>query len=321
MNLSRANRRALLLFVWICCASAASASDDTLVQARDLYAAAAYEEALTVLDRLQATAVGLDTVAIAQYRVFCLLALDRRDDARKTIAAMLTENPLYQPADDSASPRILSVFRETRRQLLPGIVRDRYGVAKAAFERKDPQARERFESVLTLLDDPDVRAQPAFGDLRTVVSAFLDLTKAMADTPPPQPAPLAGQPLRVPDRLPPAVAPVPGPGARMAAAPTIYTADDADVIAPVVTSQRVPPWAPNGSDAARDFTGTLQVLVDERGRVLSASVSASVHPAYDAALLKAVRGWQFAPARKQGVPVRYLKSIKIRLTPGATNGR
>lgn len=300
----------------MCCASAASAGDDTLVQARDLYAAAAYEEALAVLDRLQATAVGLDTVTIAQYRVFCLLALDRRDDARQTIAAMLTENPLYQPADDSASPRILSVFRETRRQLLPGIVRDRYLAAKAAFEQKDPHARERFESVLTLLDDPDIRVQPAFGDLRTVVSAFLDLTKALADTPPPA---ALGQPLRVPDRLPAAVAP--GSGARMAAAPTIYTADDADVIAPVATSQRIPRWVPNGSDAVRDFTGTLQVLVDERGRVLSASVSVSVHPAYDAALLKAVRAWQFAPARKQGVPVRYLKSIKIRLTPGATNER
>jgi protein TonB len=318
MNLSRANRRTLLLFVWMCCASAASASDDTLVQARDLYAAAAYEEALAVLDRLQASAVGLDTVAIAQYRVFCLLALDRRDEARKTIAAMLAENPLYQPADDSASPRILSVFRETRRLLLPGIVRDRYGVAKAAFERKDPQARERFASVLTLLDDPDIRAQPSFGDLRTVVSAFLDLTTAMADAPP-QPAPLAGQPLRVPDRWPAAIAPVPGPGARMAAAPTFYTADDADVIGPVATSQRIPPGAPNRSAAVKDFPGTLQVLVDERGRVLSASVSASVHPAYDAALLRAVRAWKFAPARKQGEPVRYLKSIRIRLTPGATN--
>ncbi len=322
MNLSRANRRgALFLLVWICCARAASAGEDTLVQARDLYAAAAYDEALAVLDRLQTTAVGLDTIAIAQYRVFCLLALDRRDDARKTIAAMLSENPLYQPADDSASPRILSVFRETRRQLLPAIVRERYALAKAAFERKDPQARERFEAVLTLLNDPDVGAQPTLGDLRTVVSAFLDLTKAMTEAPPSPPAPLVGAPLRVSDQLPNAVAPVPGAGARMSTAPTIYTADDAAVIPPVATAQRIPPWTPTGSAAVKEFTGTLQVLVDERGQVLSASVSASVHPAYDAALLRAVRAWKFTPASKQGVPVRYLKSIEIRLAPAATNGR
>jgi TonB family protein len=308
---------AVLLFVSICGASAARAAEDTLAQARDLYAAAAYDEALAVLDRLQSTAVGMDTIAIEQYRVFCLLALDRRDDAQKTIAAIVGANPLYLPADDSASPRILSVFRETRRQLLPAIVRERYALAKAAFERKDPQARERFAAVLTVLDDPDVRAIPALADLRTVVSAFLDLAKAMADVPAPQAPTLPVQALRLGDRLPDAVPPPPTPNAWMAAAPTIYTSDDQSVIPPVATSQRIPPWTPTGSAAGHEFNGTLQLLVDERGAVLSASLAKSVQPAYDAALLKAVRGWKFVPASRQGVPVRYLKTIEIRLTPAA----
>jgi protein TonB len=312
MSFSPANRRgAVLLIVWIGCARAVVASENTLAQARDLYAAAAYDEALAVLDRLRDTAVGMDTMTIAQYRVFCLLALDRREEARGTIAAMLTINPLYQPADDSASPRILSVFRDTRRQLLPTIVRDQYAAAKGAFERKDPQAGERFESVLTLLDDPEIRALPTFADLRTVVSAFRDLTKAIAAGP---------APLRIADRMADAAPPLPVAAAPMSDPPTIYTADDAGVIAPVAISQRIPPWTPTGNDARQGFNGTLQLLIDEGGAVMSASVSASVHPVYDAALLKAVRAWKFAPARKQGVAVRYLKTVEIRLTP-VTNGR
>jgi len=90
---------------------------------------------------------------------------------------MLNDDPLYQPAEDSASPRVLSVFRETRRLLLPGIVRERYAAAKAAFERRDPQARERFELVLTLLDDPEIHTLPTFADLRTVVAAFRDVCR------------------------------------------------------------------------------------------------------------------------------------------------
>jgi outer membrane biosynthesis protein TonB len=43
-----------------------------------------------------------------------------------------------------------------------------------------------------------------------------------------------------------------------------------------------------------------------------------VHPVYDAELLKAVKRWKFAPARKQGTPVSYVKTFEIRLTPGAT---
>ena len=58
-------------------ARAASAAD-TLAQAKELYASAAYDEALAVLDRLQGAAMVSETTSIAEYRVFCLLALDRR---------------------------------------------------------------------------------------------------------------------------------------------------------------------------------------------------------------------------------------------------
>jgi TonB family protein len=300
------------MIIWICCARAAFASDETLAQAKDLYATAAYDEALAVLDRLQSNASGTDSTAIAEYRAFCLLALDRREEARKTIEAILHENPLYLPSEDQASPRIQMVFRDTRRQLLPTIVIERYAAAKAAFERKDPQAAERFDGVLALLDDPDARSVASLSDLRTVASAFRDLTKAMAAAAPPVAA-------RAPESAPQA------PGSRPAPAVNpnvVYTSADADVIPPVALSQRIPRWSPHRTDAMQNFKGTLELLVDETGAVTSATLRTSVHPVYDAELLKAVRVWKFAPAQKQGTPVRYVKIFEIRLTPGASaNGR
>lgn len=312
MSFTRTSRPGAVLFIlWICCARAAFAmSDETLAQAKDLYATAAYDEALAVLDRLQSNASGTDSTAIGEYRVFCLLALNRRDEASKAIAAILNDNPLYQPSEDQASPRIQTVFRETRRLLLPTIVTERYAAAKAAFERKDPSAAARFENVLALLDDPDVRRIPALSDLRTVVSAFRDLTKAMGAASAP---PAATERTADPRRELPTSRPAPAVDSS-----AVYTSADDGVVPPVVVSQRIPRWAPTRTDAMQNFKGTLELLVDETGAVTSARLRTGVHPAYDAELLKAVRGWKFAPARKQGTPVRYVKMFEIQLTPGST---
>src|SRR5262245_11589838 len=142
---------AVLLSVAI---SPASADDDTLAHAKELYASAAYDEALAVLDRLQgADRPVAEATSIAEYRVFCLLALDRRDEAQKNIEGILHDNPLYLPSGDQASPRIQSVIRDVRRQSLPKIVLERYAQAKASFEQKDPAAGQQFDGVLALLDD------------------------------------------------------------------------------------------------------------------------------------------------------------------------
>jgi TonB family protein len=143
------------------------------------------------------------------------------------------------------------------------------------------------------------------------VSAFRDLAKAMAQVPAPAAA-------RLPD-----AAPQGPPGGVTPAFDrnTVYTIADTDVVPPVVLAQRIPRWTPTRGDAMQEFRGTLQVLVDERGMVTAATLKASVHQTYDAELVKAVRGWKFSPAQKQGVPVRYLKMFDIRLTPATTSGR
>ena len=301
MNITSTSRALVLLLAGFTIGvHTASASDDTLARAKGLYASAAYDEALAVLDRLQSAAPVEDPTSIAEYRVFCLLALDRRDEARQNIDRILHDNPLYLPSPDQASPRIQSVFRDVRRQSLPKIVMERYAAAKAAFERKDSSAAQQFDDVLALLDDPDLRDASALADLRAVVSAFRDLTKALAVAAPPVAASGITQQAVIPQ-----------------APDVIYTAADADVIPPVAQSQKVPQWRPSPNEAVKEFTGALRLLIDQSGAVVSATMSASTRPAYDLLLLKAARDWKFLPARKQGTPVRYLKLIEIRLKADA----
>jgi len=95
----------------------------------------------------------------------------------------------------------------------------------------------------------------------------------------------------------------------------IYSAADTDVSPPIAISQTMPPWHPSAREATRDLRGFVRLLIDQSGAVVSATMFAPITPTYDQALLRAARDWKFQPARKQGVPVRFLKLLEIRLKP------
>src|SRR6516164_5278245 len=154
-----------------------SASGESLDRAKSLYASAAYDEALSVLDQLSGPPAPDDSTTIAAYRVYCLLALDRQEEARTLIDRLLHQSPFFVPSADEAPPHIQTIFRDVRRATLPKIARERYADAKAAFERKDPQTAGQFDELLTLLDDSDLRDWSAAADLRAVASAFRDLAR------------------------------------------------------------------------------------------------------------------------------------------------
>ena len=300
MGVTRFGRAVVRLLAFAASVHTAVASDGTLERAKSLYASAAYDEALAELDRLEGDAAADDPTSIAQYRVFCLLALDRREEARSLIDRILHDRPLYMPSETEASPRIQSVFRDVRRQTLPKIVMERYASAKAAFERKDSRAAQQFDDVVALLDDPDVQGPAALNDLKEVASAFRDLARIVAAAGPPAEERSPPEPARQREEIP----------------DIIYSAADTDVIPPVAQSQQVPPWRPSSRQEARqDYTGALRLLIDQSGAVVSATMSAGTRAAYDQALLRAARGWTFLPAQRQGRPVRYLKVIEIRLKP------
>jgi len=289
---------ALAVACTLLAAASLGASDDGLAHAKELYRSAAYEDALAVLDGLSRTA-STDATEVAEYRLFCLVALDRSADARKAVESIVTANPFYQPSDAQASPRILTVFRDVRRSLLPSIVQLSYADAKASFDRKDPETSSRFDRLLTLLDDPDLQSVPAIADLRTVATGFRDLSRATTPAPPAAAAPAARSNAVLIDSTQPQTA-----GA------------DVAVTQPVALVQSLPPWKPlrgSISPAFREFTGTLDLKIDEHGEVVSARIVKSIHPTYDAELVKAARTWRFKPATRNGVPVPSGKTIDVRL--------
>src|SRR5712692_2991991 len=82
-------------------------AQDSLTAARDLYASAAYEDALVLLNRLRFADRSIDeTRTIEQYRAFCLLALGRADDAERAIEAVVTAEPSYHASGADMSPRV-----------------------------------------------------------------------------------------------------------------------------------------------------------------------------------------------------------------------
>jgi TonB family protein len=280
-----------------------SASDDvSLDRAKSLYASASYDEALAVLDQLSGTPVPGDPASIAAYRVYCLLALDRQEEARALIDGLLHQSPFFVPSADEAPPKIQIIFRDVRRATLPKIARERYADAKASFERKDPRTTRQFDDLLTLLDDPDLREWSAASDLRAVASAFRDLTKAVAVATPASPAP---------DARPAEFRPQPS----LEPPDITYTAADTDVIPPVSLEQRMPPWRPSRQEAAQDYRGVMRLVIDKSGTVESATMATGTRPAYDQSLVRAAREWKFQPATRLGRPVQYLRIIEIHLAP------
>jgi hypothetical protein len=285
----------VLIASTVTAAVAAQKDGDPLAAARELYASARYDEALAVLNGLRpaVTETVVDRKAIEQYRSLCLLALGRGSEAGTAIAAVVTADPMYQPGEAEASPRVRAAFSEVRQRLLPEIASTRYEAAKAAFDRKEYDlAQRQFKAVVALVDDPDMGGRLA--DLRVLAAGFLDLAAAAAAPPaPPKPEPVAAPP------------PAPEP-------PRVYSSDDADVRPPVVVRQELPRVPALIAQQTRS-RGLLELVIDEQGRVAAMTMRTSLHPMYDSLLLTATRDWRYRPATQNGKPVKYRKLIQVAL--------
>jgi tetratricopeptide (TPR) repeat protein len=263
----------------------AAQAQETIQQVKALYASAAYEDALSMLSRLQA---GNRRPEYEQYRVFCLVALGRTVEAEKAIAAVVEADPTFVPDPAEASPRIRDMFARTRRALVPEIAQRMYQDARAAFDRKETAAASsQFESLVQLIDSTAIAPddEPMLSELRLLAAGFLDLTKAAARV----------QTERVPIKA--AVAPV-------------------QVTAPVPRRQDLPPWTPpDQASRRREFRGAVRVFISEAGSVTDAALDPGVHPVYDRLLLQTARTWQYQPALRNGVPVPSEKVIEVVLKP------
>ena len=272
---------------------------ESLQQVKALYASAAYEDALSMVGRLQSTGRKPE---FEQYRVYCLVALGRTAEAEKAIASVVEEHPTFLPDAEETSPRIQEMFLRIRRGLVPEIAQRMYMEARAAWNRKDTSgASEQFTSLVQLIDTTLVsgvdansasdNAEPMLSELRLLATGFLDLGRA-----------LSAPPARAVDPVP-SVAREPV----ASAAPQITSA--------VPVKQDLPQWVPTDQATRREFRGAIRVYINETGSVTRAEVSQVVHPAYDRQLLLAAKTWTYQPATKDGVPIASEKVIEVVLKP------
>jgi tetratricopeptide (TPR) repeat protein len=332
MSLSRTTRRFSTAFVlWLIAMPATAGAQDSLARAKDFYAAAAYEEALTVLQRLNANPSS-DRNEVAAYQVFCLVALGRSDEAKRTAESLVRTDPLYKLSDKEASPRVRAFFDDVRRPLLPEIVKQTYARAKDAYDRKDHEtAAVEFDRAIALIDEVGSAGDRALSDLKTLASGFRDLSKASAKPAPPavpEPPPAAtsgngagstganGNGTNGTSTPPGATA---TPSGKPAPPPAVPEAEptfgprDSDVQRPVAIRRTMPEWRPSAVEAMLEFRGSIELLIGADGKVISAAVTDSVHPQYDKLLKQAAEGWTFKPAMRNGKPVRYRYAMDIQL--------
>jgi TonB family protein len=283
-----------------------------LSAAKALYASASYEDALAAL----AKTGGEDAQEVEQYRALCLLALGRTAEARQALERMVTLQPGYTINDTDVSPRLVTMFHEVRKQLLPAAAKRIYSTAKTSFENKNyVAASAQFKAMFALLDDPDMSDQSAgLADLKMLGEGFVALADSQIAAAAAKPAtPPASAPAPVPSTAAPTAAASPVPVAESKRAAKIYTSLDKDVVAPVEISRRLPPWMPNAIEQKNVYVGTVAIVIDEKGAVESVAIQKSLSASYDPQLLQAAKNWQFRPARLNGQPVKYWKSYEIML--------
>jgi len=313
-----------LLFVMM----VAGPDQDSLTAARELYASAAYEDALNVLSKMPADRPAEETRAAEQYRAFCLLALGRNGEAERAIEAVVQSAPTFRPSDTDISPRMKAAFVDVRRRMLPSIIQQKYTNAKSAFDRKQFEAAASgFAEVLTMMGDPDAAqavAQPPLADMRTLAVGFHDLSVS-AIPPPPLPAADVRGTASIPAKSSPVAAPsasAPAPAATAARAPAaaaanvpsakVYTMLDSNVIPPLAIRQDLPKYP---GDVPIPRVGQIEILINEAGAVESAIIRSSVNAKYDELALSAARLWRYKPATINGMPVKYRKVISVTVKP------
>jgi protein TonB len=302
--------------------------EDPLEAARTLYLAAAYEEALAALTNLPS---GVDADQADKFRALCQLALNRTQDAQQTLERLATRRPMLT-LDESEAPKLVAMFRDARARVLPAAAKSMYADAKASYEQGDfAAARGQFGELLSLLTEKELAGQSAFSDMKMVAEGFLKLASqqlavqragaiaspsepASTNQPAPsQPAP-TGQPAS--RSQPAASTPASPPAAAPADASRIYTIADQDVVPPVAMEQTIPPWTPPlGSIRYQEFSGLLEVIVDETGAVTSVELVQHVNVLYDQLLTGAAKRWRYRPAMRNGQPVKYRKQMNIVLRP------
>ena len=280
------------------------AADNPLDSAIALYMAAAYEDALTTLDHLPPDA---DADQADKYRALCLLGLNRSQEAVETIERLVTRRPLLN-VDESDSPKLVLMYRAAQARVIPDAAKTLYATAKAHFAAGDAAtAAAEFRQVVALVAEVK-QIDASLADLKMLAEGFSHLVA--------QQLLAGGAAATVTVANGGAVAAGTAPEVTTArAVPRIFDISDRDVAPPVVITQTIPRWEPRQNGERRKYSGSLEFIIDENGRVTGAALSTPIYPAYDQRLLEAAKSWRYKPALKDNQPVRYRRTVAVVLTP------
>ena len=296
-------------------------AQDQLNAAKDLYASAAYEDALSALAQIdEATAAPLVARQVDEYRAFCLFALGRTSEAETVAEALIRRHPLGGLETADTSPRIERLFSDVRTRLLPSLIRERFRTARAEIDRKTfaaaeaplVEAHQMIAEAQRLAINDD-----AVNDLSVLVDGFLQLIHSAAEQRPTRVDATNGSSATASTAAAtnsPAIRSAEPRAASETAAvhPRLYTLADR-VSPPVVIEQQLPAMPPALRTIARSMkkTGMLDIIIDESGHVVDATMRQSLHSSYDAVVVRNAGRWKYEPATIDGVPVRFVKTIVL----------
>ncbi len=346
-------RAILIIGVMLVAVEAGLGAQDPLGAAKDLYASAAYEDALSALSRIDSGSTAPELARqVDEYRAFCLYALGRTPEAESVAESMIRKEPLARLDAADASPRLEMMFTDVRKRLLSSLIREQFRTARSALDRKSFSAAEPplTAARLMIIEAEKLGVKDdGLGDLSLLVDGFLQLIRSASEQrTSPQPAAVAASvgaavpaidaaprpiapapaaaiapaPAATPAAVPrPATAsPAPASGAPSAASPRaaansarIYSVDDEGVSPPVTLDQRMPAMTTEMQVITKSLhtSGVIDVVIDETGRVVDATVRQSLNPSFDTLMVRTARRWKYRPAMKDGAAVPYVKTLVL----------
>jgi TonB family protein len=299
-------------------------AQDSLTAAKDLYASAAYEDALSALTRLAEGGGAAPEIVrqVDEYRAFCLYALGRTDEAESVAEAMIRREPMMRLDSPDVSPRLEVMFSTVRKRLLPTLIRERFKTARTALEQKNlAEAEPQLAEAKLMIADAEKLAikDDGLADLGVLVDGFLQLVRSTAEQRQAIAQPAAANiappaAANIPQETPAAPGPAPRrtePAPVPASAPRVYTVDDVGVVPPAVINQRMPAMTPDlvRITKAMKTSAVVELVINEKGDVVDATVIKSVNTSFDNLVIGAARRWKYRPALKDGVAVRYVKTL------------
>ena len=263
---------------------------------------------------------------VDEYRAFCLYALGRTREAESVAESIIRKEPLARLDAADASPRLESMFSDVRKRLLPSLIRERFRVARSSLDLKSFAVAEPYlvEARLMIVEAEKIGVRDeGLADLSILVDGFLQLIRSAATQRPPPAAAVAVAAAAPPAAPHPVSTPPPAPEAPRPAAPSsapaaamsmrVYSVADEGVNPPVTIEQRMPAITPEMQMIAKALktNGMIDVVVDETGRVVDATIRQSLNASFDTLIVRTARNWRYRPAMKDGVPVRYLKTLVL----------